>query len=184
MSQDNSIEFNRLMARNKHLEKMVSRYKQPEEWENLTEGDAVIIDNSDSLHDGQRGKFLAHDWAIAGYVRLVVVFPDGQHCYYLPTQVVRAYPEPIEPEQQPAPVATPQPEPERKGIDFSKIKIADQAELEEATRQLIESKLAQVAKMPPSTRKKILISGLSNSLSPELVKRAVSIAIERGIIPA
>ena len=90
---DSEIEFNRLMARNKHLEKMVRWYKPPEEWENLRDGDTVIIDNSDSLHDGIKGKFLAHDWAISGYVRLVVVFPDGKHCYYLPTQVTKVYEE-------------------------------------------------------------------------------------------
>lgn len=188
---DREIEFNLLMARNKHLEKMVKWYKQPEEWEKLREGDAVRIDNSDSLHDGQRGKFLAHDWAIAGYVRLLVAFPDGKNCYYLPTQVVRVYEEPIAPTPQttsePAPVATPilEPQPtseqqpeEKEIIDFSKIRVSNEELLAENDR-IIEAKLTQVAKMPEAVRKSII----SSTLATGLVARALEIARERGIIP-
>jgi hypothetical protein len=204
---DSEIEFNRLMARNKHLEKMVKWYKPAEEWENLKEGDAVIIDNSDSLHDGMRGKFLAHDWAISGYVRLVVAFPDGKHCYYLPTQVIKVYeeeqtePKPVSVLEQPSapdleslhstpnprpvsvvvPEPTPevQPEPEKKGIiDFSKIK--NDEELLAENERMIEARLGQVAKMPESVRKKVL----SSTLDAALVPRALEIGIQRGIIPA
>lgn len=186
-SYDLDIEFNRLMARNKHLEKMIKWYRPPEEWENLKEGDAVIINNSDSLHDGLRGEFLAHDWAIAGYVRLVVAFPDGKHCYYLPTQVVRVYEEQIEP--TPAPVATPIPEPQtapespqepekkKKGIDFRKY---DPEKLEAKAIDIIEAKLAQVAKMPVAARKSVI----SSTLDASLVPRALEIGRERGIIPS
>jgi hypothetical protein len=184
---DSEIEFNRLMARNKHLEKMVRWYKPAEEWEDLKEGDAVIIDNSDSLHDGMRGKFLAHDWAISGYVRLVVAFPDGKHCYYLPTQVVKVYeeeqiePTPLPVPEPPAPkepsVPEPQPEPERKGIDFSKY---TPEKLETANERIIEAKLQQVAKIPKiAARKKVL----SSTLDAGLVPRALELAKERGIIP-
>lgn len=188
---DREIEFNRLMARNKHLEKIISRYKQVEEWENLREGDAIIIDNSDSLHNGQRGKFLAHDWAIAGYVRLFVAFPDGKNCYYLPTQVVRVYeekepieqptPAPVavsEPESQPTSESSQQPEKEKKGIDFRKY---DPEKLEAKAIDIIEAKLAQVAKIPIiAAREKIL----SSTLDASLVPRALEIARERGIIPS
>ncbi len=181
---DLEIEFNRLMARNKHLEKMVSRYKQPEEWENLREGDTVIIDNSDSLHDGLKGKFLAHDWAIAGYVRLVVAFPDGKHCYYLPTQVIKVYEE-IEQKAVTAPTASPvpephpelQPEPEKKGIKF---RLSNDEELLAQNDKVIEAKLAQIAKMPMAARKSVL----SSTLDAGLVPRALELGRQRGIIPA
>lgn len=178
---DREIEFNRLMARNKHLEKMIARYKQPEEWENLREGDAVTIDNSDSLHDGQRGKFLAHDWAISGYVRLLVAFPDGKNCYYLPTQVARAYEEQVEP--TPAPIAAPvlepepQPEPEKKRIEF---RIRNDEELLAENERTIEAYLTQVAKMPIGVREKVLV----RTLNAGLVPRALEIGRERGIIPS
>jgi hypothetical protein len=185
---DSEIEFNRLMTRNKHLEKMVSRYKPPEEWENLKEGDAVIIDNRDSLHDGMRGKFLAHDWAIAGYVRLVVAFPDGKHCYYLPTQVVKVYeeeqieptpapvPEPP-PESEPSFASEPKPEPEKKRIEF---RVANPEKWLEENERTIEAKLEQIAKMPKSVRKQVL----SSTLNAGLVPRALKLAKQRGILPA
>lgn len=189
---DQDIEFNRLMARNKHLEKIISRYKQAEEWENLREGDAVIIDNSDSLHDGQKGKFLAHDWAIAGYVSLLVIFPDGKHGYYLPTQVVRVYDEEVEPTPAPvavleakpqsAPVVTPELELEskKKEIDFSKIPRPNREGWLAENERTIEARLTQVAKMPVGVRKKVL----SSTLDASLVPRALEIGRERGIIPS
>lgn len=188
MKSEQSIEFNQLMARNKHLQKMVARYKQAEEWENLQKGDRVVIDNSDSLHDGKHGVFIAHEWFLSGYVQLLVEFPDGKHCNYLPTQVVKVYDEPIAPKpattaepltiEDFAPVTVaPEPQPERKGIDFSKF---TPEKLEAASERIIEAKLAQVAKMPESVRKKVL----SSTLTAELVPQALEIAIKRGIIPA
>lgn len=206
------IEFNRLMARNKHLERMVTRYKQAEEWENLQKGDRVVIDNSDSLHDGKQGIFIAHEWFLSGYVQLFVEFPDGKHCNYLPTQVVKVYDKPIEPKpattaepltvEDLAPVTVapskeelkiyadyraktypnskpepePPPEPKWGGIDFS---LLTPEKVEAENERIIEAKLAQVAKMPESVRKKVL----SSTLAAELVPQALEIAIKRGIIP-
>jgi hypothetical protein len=176
-TKEEPLEFRLLMARLEHQKRMIARYKQSEEWENLQEGDPVIIDNRDSLHDGQRGSFIAHDWSVSGYVRLIVAFSDGKKCYYLPTQVALVYDEPIEPEPKTAPV----PVPEAKGIDHSKMSsLRDRTEEDLTADNLafIDSKLSRVAKMPPSTRKKVLMG----TLPPVLVDRAVKIGIERGIL--
>lgn len=181
---NSEIEFNRLMERNKHLEKMVKWYKPPEEWENLKEGDTVIIENEDSLHDGMKGNFLAHDWAISGYVRLVVAFPDGKHCYYLPTQVVKVHKEEqIEPTPAPVPEAptVPEPssasEPEKKRIEF---RTANPEKWLEENERTIEAKLDQLRKVPIFAREQVL----SKTLDAGLVPRALELAKERGIIRA
>lgn len=175
-TKEEPLEFRLLMARLEHQKRLIARYKQPEEWENLEEGDPVVIDNSDSLHDGQRGSFIAHDWSVSGYVRLIVAFPDGKKCYYLPTQVARVYDEPIEPE----PKTEPAPVPEAKGIDFSKFRVRTEEDLTADNLAVIESKLSQVSKMPVSTRKKILMGSLPSGLA----EKAVAMAIERGILSA
>lgn len=157
-------EFKLLLARNQHLEKVVARYKQAEDWENFECGTKVYVSNSDSLHDGQIGKFLAHFWNPSGYVCLLVEFPDGKRCYYLPIHLKLYRDEPITPEPIPEPI------PEPKQVEL---------EVSGEGKRIIEAKLAQVAKMPESARRKIL----SGTLSPELVPKALEIAKQRGIIP-
>lgn len=181
-------EFRLLNQQLEHLKKMVARYKQAEEWEKLNFGDKVMIDNSDSLHDGEIGKFITHQWSSSGFVCLLVEFDDGSRHYYLPIHLARHFEvepmtakdlDPIRstPTPTPAPVPESKPEPERKGIDFRKF---DPEKLEAEASNVIEAKLAQVAKMPVSTRKKILIG----SLPSELIETAVKMGVERGILPA
>lgn len=189
-------EFRRLNQQLEHLKKIVARYKEIEEWENLTFGDQVYIANSDSIHDREVGKFITHQWSSSGYACLLVEFEDGSRHYYLPIHVFKHFD--VEPmtakdleslratstsdpvatrEPEPPSAPEPQPEPERRGIDFSKY---TPEKLETASERIIEAKLTQVAKMPVSARKKVLFSTLDAGLVP----RALEIAKQRGIIPA
>lgn len=195
-------EFRRLNQQLEHLKKMVARYKQAEDWENLTFGDKVMIDNSDSIHDGAIGKFVSHQWSSSGYVCLLVEFEDDSRHHYLPIHLVKHYEiekmtaqdlEPLRstpktthapvaapiPEPQPAPVVSPEPEPvpEKKGVKF---RLSNDEELLAQNNKVIEAKLAQIAKMPMAARKSVL----SSTLDAGLVPRALEIAVKRGIIPA
>ena len=177
-------EFRRLNQQLEHLKKIVARYKEIEEWENLTFGDQVYIANSDSIHDREVGKFITHQWSSSGYVCLLVEFEDGSRHYYLPIHVFKHFDvEPItakdlEPlRATPAPVPEPEPEPEKKKIEF---RVANHQKWLEENEKMIEARLAQVAKMPVSARKKVL----SSILDADLVPRALEIAKQRGIIPA
>ena len=190
-------EFRLLNQQVEHLKKIVSRYKEVEEWENLTFGDQVYIANSDSIHDQEVGKFITHQWSSSGYVCLLVEFEDGSRHYYLPIHVFKHFdvepmtakdleplratptllpvPEP-QPESQPEQRAEPQPEPEKKRTEF---RVVDPEKWLEENEKMIEARLAQVAKMPESVRKKVLSSTLDAGLAP----RALEIAKQRGIIP-
>lgn len=174
-SNDDSIEFRKCLARIKHLEKMVARYSQVEAWENFKEGDRVLVDNSDSKHDGMIGNFIGHDWSASGYVRLVVGFNDGYKCYYLPTQLTPVFdetppsPPPVETVAEPE-VIPPPPKVQFKKFDPEAAQLENQA--------IIEAKLAQVAKMPKAARRGILKGGLDSALVPVALKEA----IERGLI--
>lgn len=178
-------EFRRLNQQVEHLKKMVARYKQAEDWENLTFGDKVMIDNSDSINDGAIGKFITHQWSSSGFVCLLVEFEDGSRHHYLPIHLVKHQEvekmtaqdlEPLRSTPTPAPVSEPQPERERKGIDFSKY---TPEKLEADAVKVIEAKLAQVSKMPMAARKSVL----SSTLDAGLVPRALEIGRQRGIIP-
>lgn len=186
-------EFRRLNQQLEHLKRMVARYKQAEVWENLTFGDQVMIDNSDSIHDGEIGKFITHQWSSSGYVCLLVEFEDGSRHYYLPIHLAKHYDveeitaqdlEPLRSTATPAPtpIAAPVPEqrPEEKGIDFSKIPRPNKEKFLADAVNIIEAKLAQVAKIPVAARKSVL----SSTLDAGLVPRALEIAKERGIIPS
>lgn len=182
-------EFRRLNQQVEHLKKVVARYRQTEDWENFFFEDRVMIDNSDSIHDGEIGKFITHQWSSSGYVCLLVEFEDGSRHYYLPLHVFKHCDvekmtaqdlEPLRSTPIPAPVVTPEPEPEKKGIDFSKIRVKNNEELLAENERTIEARLTQVAKMPVAVRKSIL----SSVLAPGLVPRALEIARERGIIPS
>lgn len=184
---NNPDAFRRMQQQLEHLKRMVARYKQAEDWENFTFGDRVMIDNSDSVHDGAIGKFITHQWSSSGFVCLLVEFEDGSRHYYLPIHLVKHFDvekmtaqdlEPLRSTPSPAPVV--EPTPEKKGIDFSKIKIRTEEDLTADNLAFIDSKLAQVAKMPPSTRKKVLMG----TMPPDLVDKAVKIGRERGILPA
>lgn len=173
----NPDEFKRLNQQLEHLKRMVARYKQAEDWENFTSGDRVMVDNSDSTHDGAIGKFITHQWSSSGYVCLLVEFPDNSRHYYLPIHLLK---QPIDSKPEPTPVKSSMPEPVEQvktGIDFSQF---TPQKLDEAANSFIESKLAQIAKMPLSTRKKVLIG----TLPSELIETAIKLGVERGILPA
>jgi len=171
----NPDEFRRLNQQLEHLKKMVVRYKQAENWEKLTFSDRVMIDNSDSIHDGAIGKFITHQWSSSGFVCLLVEFEDGSRHYYLPIHLVKHFDvekmtaqdlEPLRSRPTPALVAESEP--------------TATITLDEASERIIEAKLAQVVKMPESVRKKVL----SSTLAAELVPQALELAVKRGIIPA
>lgn len=165
-----SFEFRRCLARIKHLEKVVARYSKIEAWENFNEGDRVMVDNSDSLHDGIVGKFIGHVWSASGYVRLAVEFPDGAKCYYLPTQLASVFDDlqPLTAEDLKPIALTSTP------FTFT---IEDVA-LAKESQAIIDAKLSQIAKMPKSARRGILKS----SIDAGLLTLALDQAIERGLI--
>jgi hypothetical protein len=184
----NPNEFRLLNQQLEHLKKIVSRYKEVEEWENLTFGDQVYIANSDSIHHKEVGKFITHQWSSSGYVCLLVEFEDGSRHYYLPIHVLKHFDvepmtakdlEPLRatPAPVPKPEPKPEPEPEKQGIDFLRY---TPEKLEAASERIIEAKLEQVCKIPNKVaREKVL----SSTLDAGLVPRALELAKERGIIP-
>jgi hypothetical protein len=179
-----------VLARIKHLERVVASYKKVSEWEMLQEGDAVVIDNSDSLHDGVKGIFRGHDWLEAGYVRLAVKFDDGKTCFYLPNQVRRVYPEAAPevtatptptpaPAPTPTPAPAPAPAPESEGEDKKPLfRFPKPDEEREKNAQIIEAKLDQIKKLPQAARKGVLTA----SLDPNLHAAAIELAQQRGLI--
>lgn len=180
-SNDDSIEFRKCLARIKHLEKMVARYSQIEAWENFKEGDRVMVDNSDSKHDGMIGRFIGHDWSASGYVRLVVGFNDGYKCYYLPTQLAPVFDEveqmTVE-DLKPIMMPTTAPPPQQQQSPKVEFKTFDPEAAQVENQAIIDAKLAQIAKMPKSARRGILKSGIDAGL----LTLALDQAIQRGLI--
>lgn len=191
-SNDDSIEFRKCLARIKHLEKMVARYSQVEAWENFKEGDRVLVDNSDSKHDGMIGNFIGHDWSASGYVRLVVGFNDGYKCYYLPSQLAPVFDD-LEPmtveDLRPIMMLATAPPPEVAAIEsesynsyrqktYPEIFPSQEAQAQIENQAIIDAKLAQIANMPKSARRGILKSGIDAGL----LTLALDQAIKRGLI--
>lgn len=182
-------DFDYLMLRLKHLEKMVSSYGELEDWEKMKKGDPVVINNTDSLHHGRVGKFLTHEWSSSGFCELIVEFPTGSCCVYSPRQVVVLVVESI-PESVAESVADSVlkslaeleaesltesvEEPEKKVV----FKTTDQERNDEKGLDIIEAKLVQIAKIPKAAR----LSVLSSTLDRALLDRAKALAKDRGIL--
>lgn len=170
-------DFDYLMLRLKHLEKMVSSYGELEDWEKMEKGDPVVINNTDSLHHGRAGKFLAHEWSSSGFCELIVEFPTGNCCVYSPRQVVVLVVESI-PESVADSVLKSLTElveePEKKVV----FRTTDQERDDEKGLDIIEAKLVQIAKIPKAAR----LSVLSSTLDRALLDRAKALAKDRGIL--
>ena len=178
-------DFDYLMLRLKHLEKMVSSYGELEDWEKMKKGDPVVINNTDSLHHGRVGKFLTHEWSSSGFCELIVEFPTGSCCVYSPRQVVvlvvESIPESVADsvlkslaELEAESLTESVEEPEKKVV----FKTTDQERNDEKGLDIIEAKLVQIAKIPKAAR----LSVLSSTLDRALLDRAKALAKDRGIL--
>lgn len=178
-------DFDYLMLRLKHLEKMVSSYGELEDWEKMRKGDPVVINNTDSLHHGRVGKFLAHEWSSSGFCELIVEFPTGNCCVYSPRQVVvlvvESIPESVADsvlkslaELEAESLTESVEEPEKKVV----FRTTDQERNDEKGLDIIEAKLVQIAKIPKAAR----LSVLSSTLDRALLDRAKALAKDRGIL--
>ena len=170
-------DFDYLMLRLKHLEKMVSSYGELENWEKIKKGDPVVINNTDSLHHGQVGKFLAHEWSSSGFCELIVEFPTGSCCVYSPRQVLVVVVESVAElvsEFVSESLTESVEEPEKKVV----FRTTDQERNDEKGLDIIEAKLVQIAKIPKAAR----LSVLSSTLDRALLDRAKALAKDRGIL--
>lgn len=160
---ENRTELELLLARIKHLEKLVSAFGKLADWEMLKDGDSVVIDNPDSLSHGKIGKFRSHEWSSSGFCELIVQFSTGKSFAYSPTQVKVA-----------AQTSEPTPTDAKKTI----FRTQESSGAETSGLKIIEAKLAQLAKIPKSAR----LSVLSSTLDKALLEQAKQIAKSRGII--